>query len=351
MRCGCRSIEKMTFFRILKIMRKGIWLFTALLFVATEAPAQQRDSDLTFRLAQSYERNNDWESAVKVYTELYAKDSSNVVLYESLRRCYLQLKRYDDAVQLIQTQLRSRPRDIMLISQLGIVYARAEQNEKAVSAWNRAIDNDKQNPNTYRTVANAATESRMLDRAIEFYLRGRSACGDPSLFAAELAYLYSMMMNYANATKEYVNLVRQNPAQLPFVQTRMASYTNRSEGLGAATLVVEDALRTSKDNIALHQLLAWLLMEGKQFEKAYEVFVRIDQQMNAGGREIYSFAEHALKEKAYSIASKAFVTLIDKYPKFDRLAEAKFGYARTIEESAVQNDISQFLAVPSPIGF
>src|SRR5437867_4338374 len=64
------------------------------------SPAQQTNTDVRFRLAQSYERSGDYESALKLYNEMYAKDSSNVVIFESLRRNYLLLKRYDDVITL-----------------------------------------------------------------------------------------------------------------------------------------------------------------------------------------------------------------------------------------------------------
>lgn len=314
------------------ILLTAIGIFTA--------AAQQREVDLKFQIAQTYERNNDWENALRLYEELYAKDSTNVVLFESVRRGYMQLKRYDDAVRLIHTYLRFRPKDIFLLSQLGVVHARAGEEVRAGETWKRAIAIDRRNPHTYRIVANAAVESRMLDRAVEYYLTARSETGDPALFAADIAHLHSMMMNFGDATREYLRLVRQNPTQLPFVQSRMASYTYRADGRNAAAAVVEDELRSHAENITFHQLLAWLLMEGKQFDKAYEVYLHIDRQTHANGREIYNFAERALKEKATTTAARAFQTLINQNPQFERLPAAKFGYARTLEESMTTEDSS-----------
>ena len=73
--------------------------------------SQLKDNDIKFRLAQSYERGGDIESALKIYSELYAKDSTNVVYFEALRRDYLQLKRYDDVIALFQraVALRAMP--------------------------------------------------------------------------------------------------------------------------------------------------------------------------------------------------------------------------------------------------
>jgi TolA-binding protein len=300
--------------------------------------AQQRDAEIKLRLAQSYERVGDWENASKLYEELYARDSTNIVFSEALRRGYLALKRYDGAERVVQQQLRRRPNDVGLLAQLGVVYARAGSDSKAIEAWNRATVVDRKNANNYRVVANAATESRMFDQAIAIYTRGRSECGDPALFAPELAYLHSMMMNFKDATKEYLALVQQNASQLSFVQSRMASYTLRTDGLSIATSVVEEATKSDPSNVNFFYLLAWLFMEGKRYDKAYDVYVAIDKQTNANGREIYTFAERALKDKSFAAASKAFKAVISSYPRFDRLPLAQFGYARTLEEMLAAED-------------
>lgn len=310
--------------------------FTLTLFHASRG--QQADVQIKFQLAQSYERSNNWERAVSIYEELYAGDSTNVVFFESLRKGYMHLKRHDDAIRIITAQLRMRPNDVGLYAHLGVVYVREGDENKAMETWNSAIARDPRNVNTYYTIANAATESRLLDRAIEVYMRGRATIGDPMLFTVETAYIYAMMLNFTDATREYVKLLLHTPSQLSFVQSRMGLYTYRPDARREATTVVEQTLLTVRDNVALHQLLAWLFMEGKQFERAYETYVQLDRKTNAGGRELFSFAERAFKEKAYGTAAKAYETIIAQYPTFDRLPQAKFGFARTTEELVTAED-------------
>lgn len=326
----------------MKTMQTIILLIVTLCAIHS-APAQQSEIHIKFQLAQSYERNNDWENAVKIYEELFARDSTNIVVFENLRRGYMHLKRHDDAIRLIQAQLRRRPNDISLLANLGVVYARQGNEAQAVETWDRALDLDRRNVNAYHLIANAATESRLLERSVHVYLQGRKTIGDPMLFTMEVANLHAAMMNFAEATREYVKLLAQSPSQLNIVQTRMASFAYRDDARRDATKVVEDALRQHTDKTAFYQLLAWLLMEGKQFERAFETYVQLDQRSNAGGRELYNFAERALKEQAFGVVAKAYQTIIAQYPKFDRIALVKFGFARTTEELITADDSSELL--------
>jgi tetratricopeptide (TPR) repeat protein len=310
--------------------------------------AQNRDSDIKYRLAQSYERSGDFESAVKILEQLVASDSTNPAFVDVLRRDYLQIKQYDKAIDLTERILRRTPNDIDLIAQLGVTYYLKSDEPKAVETWERALAVDPKNEFGYRSVTSAIMQCRLFDRAINVYLRGRAALGNPNLFTADVAYLYSVILKYTDATKEYVNLVRQNPTQLGFVQIRLAAYTGQADGLEAAILVVERAVKDDPGVIGVQQLLSWLYMEGKRYDRAYEVYKLLDERTGAQGHELFSFADHALKERAYTVSAKAFQDIITKYPAFDQLALVKFGYARTLEESDAQSDTMKLFGLKNP---
>ncbi|MDI6803750.1 MAG: tetratricopeptide repeat protein [Bacteroidota bacterium] len=300
--------------------------------------AQVRNLDNKFRMAQIYESSGDWDNAVKIYEELYAADSLNVVFFDALMRGYDQLKRYSDAIKIINTHLKFRPKDVGLLSQLGKTYLRANDKDKALNAWMSALDVDYRNINSYYIVANAMVESRMIDNAIKVYEKGRSVLNDKFLFAGDIGYLYSISMNYEEATRQYMLLLKQNPGQLGFIQSRISIYTGKPDGLNSATSVVETAYKTDTDNTQLIQLLAWLYMEGKKYDRAFSIFKNLDEKTKAGGREIFNFAERAFRDKAFSTAALAYQELIINYPKSINIPASEFGYARTLEESAAEDD-------------
>ncbi|HUL43918.1 MAG TPA: tetratricopeptide repeat protein [Bacteroidota bacterium] len=310
--------------------------------------SQNRPSDIKYQLGQSYERAGDFESAVRLYQEAFASDSSNMLLFDALRRSYVQLKQYDNAITLVERILRRNPNDIGNLAQLGSLYVLKSDFPRATEIWQHAVSLAPKLEETYRMVAGAMVQSRLFDSAIATYRKARRALGNENIFGYDIAYLYTVTLNYADATREFVNLIRQNPAQLSFIQSRIASYTDRAEGLTAATQVVQDATKNTPDNLAFHQLLAWLYMEAKSYDRAYTVYKFIDEKTHAGGHELFVFAQRALKEQAYQAAATAFHDVLDRYPNIDIGAQVKFGYAQTLEQEEAQRDTLRLFGEQNP---
>ncbi len=220
---------------------------------------------------------------------------------------------------------------------LGSVYYRAGREKDAAAEWERAIATDPANPGTYRLVAAVLTENRLLDRAAEIYRRGRRGTGDADLFTLELAQLLTSTMNYSGATTEYLRWLAKNPAQLSFVQSRLAQITGRDDARAAATDVIHAALGDRED-LSLLQLLAWLAMEGKKFEEAFDVYRRIDALAGAHGSELYQFAARAAGEKAYGVAARAYQEAIGAPLSASRMPYARYGYAEAVKELQADAD-------------
>ncbi len=329
-------------------MRSQLKYILCVLFLAGLAHSQPKSNDIKIKLAQSYERGRDYENAIKLYEEVYAKDSSDFTVYDALKRNYLLTKRYPQAIIIMTRMARQTPKDLSLLSQLGTVYFRNGEEAKGYAMWDQAILIDSTSEVTYSIVASAMNEARLFDKAIATYKRGRAACKNPKLFITDLAFLYGNTLQYNDATQEYLKLIVDNASQLGFIQSRMTLYTKTAEGLQATTQAVEQATKASPDNILYSQLIAWLYMEGKQYEKAFDVYKLIDQKTNAAGHEIYGFADRAAHDKSYMVASKAYQEIIQKYPKFVFLAQAKFGYARMLEELSGTSDTLKLFGQVDP---
>lgn len=311
--------------------------FFPLILLCSVSLAQTTDQATRFRLAQSYEQGGDLENAVKLYQQLYSSDSSNYVYFESVRRTLQQLKRYDEAAQLIQRRLGSSPDDVNLRAMLGSVYYKAGKEQEAFAEWDRTLGIQPANANVYRAVANIMLENRLLDKAAEVFRRARVACKDPNLFTVDLAQLLATSLNYAEATSEYLRWLKQNPGQLGFVQGRMTAYSGKEEGRAGAIQVLKQALRSDED-MQLNRLLAWLYLEGKNYADAFDVYKRIDKFAKAQGGEIYGFAERVYKEGAFDVAAKAYQECLNIPIASSVLPFVKYGYACSLKELTAEAD-------------
>ncbi len=313
-------------------------LLCALLLVAP-LPVRGQGLDVagTFRLAQTLEQAGEYERAVPLYRELLQSDPSNVVYFEGLERVLLQLKRYDDAATLIRSRLKESPGNIGMLCQLGNVYYKAGEEKEAMAAWDRALSVQPVNAGAYRMVAAVMMENRLLDRTAELYRRARVALGDPDLFCLELAQLLSVSMDYPGASAEYLRWLRRNPAQLAFVESRMGLYTGKAGGREAAMDAVRKAMDES-DEVGLKQLLAWLQLEGKDFQGAFDTYRTIDRQTEAHGNTICSFGDQAFKEGAYAIAAQAYREAINVPLPRTKIPYAEYGEACALKELGISSD-------------
>jgi tetratricopeptide (TPR) repeat protein len=301
------------------------------------ASAQLQDAANRYRLAQSYEQGGDFESAVRLYNDLYLGDPANYSYFDGLRRALLQLKRYDEAIALLHQRTASNPTDVTLFCLLADAQYKGGKEKEAYDSWEKAVNLDPVNANVYRLVANSQLDNRLFEKTAELYRRARKQCGDPNLFTLELAQLLSVTMDYAGATSEFLRYLQHAPTQLGYVQTRLAQFTGKPEGRRAAIEVVRAAQRSS-DDINLYRLLGWLMLEGREFADAFDVYKQLDKLAHAQGNEIYGFAERAYKEGAYAVAAEAYNEALRVPLSPQRLPYAKFGYALAMKELSVQSD-------------
>jgi tetratricopeptide (TPR) repeat protein len=313
--------------------------WTALALVAF---GQDQEATLKLRLAQSFEQSGEWERAVGLYEQLLESDPLNYLYFDGLRRGYIQLKKYDKAIDLVQQRLIVQRDDPNLLAMLGGLYYQSGKASTADSLWQLVIAVDPKNTVRYRIVANQLIEHRQYEKAMRIYQAARTATQNDEYFMDEIATLSAALQQYEGATREYVRMIRLRPQQLSYAQARMSSFTGREEGRKAALRVLQEEVRQSPESVPLRSLLAWICMEGKDFESALNEYRFIDRLSGAEGMELYHFAQRAAQERSYLVAAKAFREVIEQQRQQRILPLAKLGYARAIEELSVHSDTLTF---------
>jgi tetratricopeptide (TPR) repeat protein len=332
--------------------QRAVFAVLALCVVSVVSMAQQADIVAKLRLAQSFEQAGEWDRAATMYESLLETNPQNFVVLEGLRRAYAEQKQYEKAMDLVRRQLLANPADENLLSILGGLYDLAGQPQVADSLWHVVIKKDAKNPNLYRLIAAQLIDHRQYDKAIALYLEGREATKNQNLYMEELASLYGALHQFDAATREFVKILRSNPQQVTYIQSRLSSFTGREEGRLAALNVIGGEVASSPSEVPLHSLLGWLYMEGKQFDAALDQYRNIDRLTKANGFEIFQFGQRAAQEHANLAAAKAFREVVEGKAPQNILAYARFGYARAIEELSAENDTIARIAgqLPPSIG-
>jgi tetratricopeptide (TPR) repeat protein len=264
-------------------------------------------------VADSHLRAGKFEKAIQILESLYAQSPDNASFYRKLKDAYESVKRYDDALGLVEDRLAQRKSAPLLSEKARLQYMKGDE-AAADRTWTQAIELAPKRPPTYRTVYQTLVDIRRYDRAIGILTQARERLNEPGLFRLELAYLYGLDGQHRQAMREYVTLLEQSPDQFPIVRGRLQSFVEQGEGIQASIDVLKAAVEQNPLSTVFRDLLAWLHMSTENYEAAYDVYRALDRLRQEKGQTLFTFAQKAVDADQFEIATTAFEAILQKYP-------------------------------------
>lgn len=308
-------------------------LLSCLLMTFNLAAQNPQLNSARLNQAQTYERVGYFDRAAEIYKSLFESDPRNGIYYQGLKRCLLQVRRYDDLLAVIQRRLTVVD-DLSSRIDIGVVYYNQNNQAGAIKHWNDLL---KQYPaaGTYASVAASMKDSRAFDEALRVYQEGRKRFGQENLFALELADLHASRLEYEAASDEYLRYLAAETRQLPFVQRRLVELAKGSE---EAAQQVEKAvsrhLGQNPSAVDMRRLLAAILLENKEYARALAEYQILDKQAGANdaGAEIFNFAEQARTAGAWDYAEQAYQIILTTNAKSPYANPAMMGLAECYQQ-------------------
>jgi tetratricopeptide (TPR) repeat protein len=293
-----------------------------------------------YRLAESYEQSGDFKSAARIYQELYDAQRRQPAYFDGVARTLIALNQpaallplVEEQIQ-IQQQILSQPGQAQRMTELhamkGDLLWKVGKTAQAEAAWKQGLTFAPTQQQTYTTIARSAAGNRAFDLAIATFQQARTQLAAPTLFSDELSQLYGAVGNYTAGTQEALTFLRQT-RNVNAAQGRISAYLVSAKGTEQSKDVLDKTAQAEPNNFALQRVYAWFLREIKDYNAALEVTRRIDDLLNAQGREVLMFAEKARQERYYDAALKGYGIVIDKGKRNPHALSAFYGYARAME--------------------
>ncbi len=310
-------------------------IIISLFTVAAGFSQQENNLLLRYTLGQSYENSGDLQNAIKIYEELYQSDPNNPQYFSSLNKVYVAAKNYAASVNLLEDRIAKFPQDINSYGLLGSTYYQMGNEQKAFKVWDEALEKPDVNIISFRVIANYAIERRAFEKAIEVYEKGKSRSDDKQIYSFDLGRLYGITMQFGKMANEYCEILKNESSQYQVVKANVFSFLNKPEALQKIIPVFEDAEDGS--NFSVTRLLAELYTQAKDYDEAFELYVKLDKNQSSNGMELLDFAQLLLREKEYITAANTFKEIYSLYPDAKVTSVAKLGYAKSIEAKLFDN--------------
>lgn len=302
-------------------------------FAVTSFPISvfsQTEEQRKYQLAQTYEKDGDFANSSRIYKDLWTSNKKKEEYFSGLQRTLLALGKYIDLSQYVNEELQVR-KTVPLYALQGDLFWKIGKSSAADSVWAYAISAEKNNPSTYSTIAKAQFDNKLSEKAVNTLLQARAVLNDKNLFSEELSVLFALVGRYNEGINENLLLLEKNN-NINTIQGRLTAYLQSEKGAKETEYAIAQAVKNSPTNSQYLLLYEWIERELKNYDKALEVRIQLDNLLGAQGREILAFADLARAEGEINSASKAYKIIIDKGSSSPFAQTALYGFARVMEQ-------------------
>ena len=271
--------------------------------------------------------------------------------YLGAKRTLVRLQDYENLQKLILS-LQKQRRDVRYLVDLAFIdYKKGDENS-AVTAWRRLIEENPKSQQAYSLVGQAMVENHLYDQAVEVYGIGRAKLKNKTAFAFELASIYTALSDFNALVQEYSNYLLSNPAQFNFIRSEIQRVAKEYDARRPLRKELQKRLAKNKALAwALHLFLGDINIMDKKYKDALDHFLLAEKKMTGvadkrvrasykKGSFVYACGEAALNANEPTEAEKAFLAVIRDFADGPFRAKAELGLTQVyMQRQSYENAI------------
>ncbi len=283
------------------------------------------------QIANEYVLKGEKQKALKVYEDL-ARNFVNIpLIHNDYLNLMLDLGEYKDAEDYIEKLIRKVDDRINYRLDLGLVYIKAGEIQKAERQFKNIIKASANDIYKIKSISDYLATHRLTDYAVLAMQEARQSHGNNNLFTLELANLYRLQGNRDAMVEEYLNYVTQTPGNINYVKNLLQILLTRPEEMEALERLLYDKVQRSPDSEVYSDLLIWVNLQQKNFYGAFIQARAYDKRFKKESSKTLEIAHIALSNEDFENADKGFSYVVKEYTNTDNYLPARLGQIRARE--------------------
>jgi len=306
-----------------QLTKSMIFIFSLVFFIH----AQPEDVSYELRAAQKFEEVNEWSRAYDIYLSLVNRFPNNDVFFRHYIELCSKEKRFDQAFELLEKRRGQKSNDPALEVFAAQLAFRAGMGNEAKRIWTNIIETYPKEEWIADLVASTMSQERLLDQAIQVYLKARKRIGKPDLFSLNLASLYEMNIEYGKAVFELIGFLRINPSHLYVVESRLLRYPASEKTIREVSQVLKKCVQDEPKKYDFLKLLAGYETHFGLYEDGLETIMNMEKMVpeKQSGEALFDFASKAYASGGIELSRKAYQQILQKLPRFKRMDGVYYG--------------------------
>ncbi|MEX2404011.1 MAG: tetratricopeptide repeat protein [Balneolales bacterium] len=280
--------------------------FLIVSFAAISTLAQEGNG---FMIANELLNEGEYEEAYEILERLLKENPDSYPVFDRTVTALVNLKRYDEAIQLSEDRLNGDYSDVVAAANLGELHHSAGDTAKAIEVWHKTLDFNSGNLQTYRHIARTMNQRREYKHANRLYFKARAKQGQPGLFANEIANNWLVTGHYEEAMQEYLNLIAAN-GDFSFQVQRQLMRFDEQYLFDIAILETEDKISDyrsdSQEAASFREFLIWLYMERGLHSRALSTAHALESSSTETRYAVFELGDRLRVHNEFELAESAY---------------------------------------------
>lgn len=292
-------------------MKKIFLIFTVIVFVLITFPSVSisQSTGYDYMDALQLMQQAKYEEAYELFSKMLRQNPDNYPVFDQTINSLIQLKRYEEAINLTTARLGRNYSDLVLTTRLAELYHLNNQLPQAYDMWNRAVSANANAIQAYRYVSENMVTRREFEKAVELYLSARVRFNNNSLFFSEITTSYMALGNREKAVETLIDVLRFAPGNSQFVLRQLSMFEDETL-TDIAIIELDEKSRTlgssTPEYIAHREVLVGLLLERRLYRRALSVARNYEDITGEGVWPVYSLAGRLRSQNQFELASDAY---------------------------------------------
>jgi len=294
-------------------------------------------------VARKQIKQGDYNGAASLLELIYRDYPQDPRVISLLRDCYIQLKRYYSAIEILSAQSVVDPLNITPLLDLADVYFKAQKPDSALLKIDRVMSFPVTPTDMLRydfgirralsILADNQRDSLLLAYAAQM----RTISGDSSRYGDLVAGALERRQDYAGATREYFKIIRADSSRTGRLRRvgdqNLAQLIGFEEAQAEAQKTMEKMMQDSPTDTLTLKYLGELYMKTGQFTPAFNLYVSYDSLTTSDGRQLFQYLRECYDRKLYDRALSMSEYILQHHSRSPLVTSVRFYQAQSLLRS------------------
>ncbi|TAH25868.1 MAG: hypothetical protein EAZ07_05700 [Cytophagales bacterium] len=254
-------------------------------------------------IAKEYILAGDMIKAKDSYAKLSKKSENIPLIFSDYVSIMTNKEDFNEINKFIKKAIKFYPNNIYYKLDHYVLIKSYESNSKNVEKEFQSLMKEISiNKEWFGIAGSYLMNKKCEEEALKIFINGRKTWNDPYMYIEEIVQIYSLSGDINAIIDEVLIYVAGHTNELTLAENILQEYINNDKAFTYLEEKLYSSIQKYPNELVYNELLYWIMVQKKNFNKALIQARAIDKRKTNDGRKLVALARIAIENKAYEDA-------------------------------------------------